>query len=294
MAMKIISKDRVIKTKQVRHPPYCPSPSDSNRGEARRWQCFFFPYCPAKRGCWRADCEDVGISAGREGARARRSWPPTRHRATAALLIERINIPGGAHLRREEHPLLHRQQLPGENDRLLPGQNQLVRTLWIAMHYRARSALPAEPCLASAAPALRPQQVPVAVHMPGTAAVPGAHYNPRHCQPGSRARWPHPHQTPGPTTPRCGRSDGREPEPHPNWHRPANHRYMALEFVNGGEMFTAIQGMQNRKFNWEQTRFFAAQTVRPMPSHSSVSSMSPPPGRGGAHIASRPCVCAQA
>jgi len=37
--------------------------------------------------------------------------------------------------------------------------------------------------------------------------------------------------------------------------------YMALEFVNGGEMFTAIQGMQNRKFNWEQTRFFAAQTV---------------------------------
>ena len=59
---------------------------------------------------------------------------------------------------------------------------------------------------------------------------------------------------------------------------------MALEFVNGGEMFTAIQGMQNRKFNWEQTRFFAAQTVRPMPSHSSVSSvssMSPPPSLGG-------------
>ena len=37
--------------------------------------------------------------------------------------------------------------------------------------------------------------------------------------------------------------------------------YMCLEFVNGGEMFTHIQQQKNRRFNWEQTRFFAAETV---------------------------------
>eukprot|EP00039_Didymoeca_costata_P006005 m.86716 g.86716 ORF g.86716 m.86716 type:complete len:393 (-) comp13067_c0_seq2:2175-3353(-) len=37
--------------------------------------------------------------------------------------------------------------------------------------------------------------------------------------------------------------------------------YFCLEFVNGGEMFTHIQKQKKRRFTFEQTRFFAAETV---------------------------------
>lgn len=37
--------------------------------------------------------------------------------------------------------------------------------------------------------------------------------------------------------------------------------YFVLEFVNGGEMFTHIQKQKKRRFNYEQTRFFAAETI---------------------------------
>merc|ERR1711981_716888 len=36
--------------------------------------------------------------------------------------------------------------------------------------------------------------------------------------------------------------------------------YLALEFVNGGEMFTHIQKLKARHFNFEQTRFYSAET----------------------------------
>lgn len=37
--------------------------------------------------------------------------------------------------------------------------------------------------------------------------------------------------------------------------------FMCLEFINGGEMFTHIQKQRRRKFNYETTHHFAAQTV---------------------------------
>jgi protein kinase A len=37
--------------------------------------------------------------------------------------------------------------------------------------------------------------------------------------------------------------------------------YFVLEFVNGGEMFTHIQKQKKHRFDEEQTRFFAAETV---------------------------------
>eukprot|EP00041_Stephanoeca_diplocostata_P033532 m.1110548 g.1110548 ORF g.1110548 m.1110548 type:complete len:392 (-) comp24357_c0_seq7:3230-4405(-) len=37
--------------------------------------------------------------------------------------------------------------------------------------------------------------------------------------------------------------------------------YFVLEFINGGEMFTHIQKQKRRRFTFEQTRFFAAETV---------------------------------
>jgi len=37
--------------------------------------------------------------------------------------------------------------------------------------------------------------------------------------------------------------------------------YFVLEFVNGGEMFTHIQKQKRRRFTFEVTRFFAAETV---------------------------------